>query len=122
MTRSSVPSAARPTDPGDGALGPVGKGDADRRLGHAVALADGRSGHAASDGALEVCAQRRPAAGHELDRGEVVPVDERMAGQRGHHGRRDDEDGGAVLLDLGEEALQLEAGVGDHRRAVGERQ
>jgi hypothetical protein len=93
-----------------------GDGEGGRPLDHAEPLGD----HAAQPvGAalLHLGPERGRPAAEEAQRRQVVGIHHRVAGQ-GEHDRRDhDRAGGPVVLDQPEEAGQVEAGHGDHRRS-----
>jgi hypothetical protein len=117
----------------DAALG-VGDGDPDRaglvlprrgdvagraHLGHAVGLHD-RAADTGRGLLGELGAQRRGARQDQLERRQVVVVDDRLLGQRQDHRRHRVEVREAVVLDEAEGADEVEPGHGDHRAAVGE--
>ena len=103
---------------------------ADRaELGHAVSLHHATT-DAVRDGLSEILVQRCRARQHRAQCRQVVVVHQRMLGQRHRHRRRDIGHGHLVVLDIGEELLEIEArhhhqprprmqdGVEQHRHSV----
>ena len=77
-------------------------------LGHAVSLHHATT-DAVGDGVAEILVQRCRARQHRAQCRQVVVVHQRMLGQRHRHRRRDIGHGHLVVLDIGEELLEIEA-------------
>ena len=88
----------------------VRRGRRRRRLGQAVAEADDDAGQALADRPRDLAGNGRTARDDELEGGQVVGVDRRMAGQPRHDRGRPDEDRGAMAFDELDEGVEGEAG------------